>query len=175
MDVQPYYEVDGLAIMSIQKKPVKMLGRWIRGELSDRRSRLELEERFTEGMKLVEKSLITGIMKLWIYQHLSIPKLGWMLMIYEIPVSWIEKLEVSANGYIKKWLGVSKTLSTVALYCKDSPCPLPVSSLVTEYKNRKATSLVQLQQSPDKLISENVPLLRNGRKWKVEEAVAIAI
>ena len=137
-------------------------------------SRGELEEKFNKGIKDMDKALVTGTMKVWIYQHLFIPRLGWMIMIYEISVSWIEKLESIASKYLWKWLGVSRNMSSVALYCKDSVCPLPISSLVGEFKRRKAGALVQLQQSPDTTVSENVPRLKTGLKWLVESEVEVA-
>ena len=173
MDVQPY-EVNGETIKSVQQKPVKMLGRWIDGVLSDRNARGELEEKFNKGIKDMDKALVTGTMKVWIYQHLFIQRLGWMIMIYEISVSWIEKLETKASKFLRKWLEVSCNMSSVALYCKDSVCPLPISSLVGEFKRRKAGALVQLQQSPDTTVSDNVPGLSTGRKWLVESEVEVA-
>ena len=119
MDVQPF-AVGGEKIKSIQPKPVKMLGRWINGDLTDCKARNELEEKFSGGMKAIDKSLLTGIMNVWIYQRMLLPRLTWM-MIYKM--SWIEKLETAASGYIRKWLGVSKNMSKVVLYCKESPCP----------------------------------------------------
>ena len=130
-----------------------------------------MEEKFRGGMKAIDKALVTGVMKIWIYQHMLLQRISWMMMIYEIPVSWIENLEVSANGYLRKWLGVNKKLSDVALYCKDSPCPLPITSISREFKKRKATALVQLQQSQDESVSANVPVLKTGRKWRVNEEV----
>ena len=90
-------------------------------------------------------------------------------MIYEIPVSWIEKLELRASVYVRKWLGVRKNMSKVALYCKESPCPLPLTSMTREYKKKKASALVQLQQSGDKDVSENIDGLYTGRKWVAKE------
>ena len=69
MNVKPF-EVNGEEIKSIQQKPVKSLGRWIDGDLSDRKARVELEEKFQKGMKDLDKALVTGMMKLWIFQHL---------------------------------------------------------------------------------------------------------
>ena len=39
MDVQPF-EVDKEPIKSIQQKPAKMLGRWINGDLTDRKAKV---------------------------------------------------------------------------------------------------------------------------------------
>ena len=64
-----------------------------------------LKVNLQKGMNLIDKALVTGIMKLWIYPHLLLLQVGWLLMTYEIPNSWRENLEVPVNGYIKKWLG----------------------------------------------------------------------
>lgn len=32
----------------------------------------------------------------------------WPLMIYEIPLSWVESVKAYLNGHLRKWLGVSK-------------------------------------------------------------------
>ena len=168
------FQIGEEMIKSIQQKPVKMRGRWIKGDLTDRNTKEQVGKMFSEGMRDIGKSLVTGVMKVWIYQHMLLHRLGWVIMIYEISVSWIEKLETKANGFIRKWLGVSRCLTDVALYCKDSPCPLPISSISTEFKKRKASSLVQLQQSRDRTVSENVPALYTGRKWNVHEEVEAA-
>ena len=57
--------------------------------------------------------------------------IGWPLMIKEIPLSWVESVETYLDGYLRKWLGVSKNMSNVSLYCDETPCPLPIHGLVT--------------------------------------------
>ena len=44
-------------------------------------------------------------------------------------------------------LGVSKNMSNVSFYWDETPCPLPIHGLVTEFKKRKVGGLLQLQQS----------------------------
>ena len=40
-------------------------------------------------------------------------------------------------------------------------------SLVTEFKKRKVGGFLQLQQSEDQSVRDNVPKLYTGKKWKV--------
>ena len=81
-------------------------------------------------------------MKVWVYRNLLLAMIGWWpLMIYEIPLSWVESVEAYLNGYLCKWSGVSKNMSNVYLYCDETPCPLPAHSLVTELKKRKIGGL----------------------------------
>lgn len=170
MDTEPFI-VEEVPIPSIQKKPVKALGRIIDGSLSDRKQKAELEEKIVEGLKMLDKSDLYGMMKVWSYQHLLLPRISWKLMIYEIPLSWVEVIEPKINKYLRKWLGISKNVSDVALFCKESPCALPLRSLTKDFKKTKTNAMMQLKQSKDESVNKNVPRLKTGSKWKVEDAV----
>ena len=50
-----------------------------------------------------------------------------------------------SRSYLRKWLGVSKNMSNVSLYCDETPCPLPIHGLVTEFKKCKVGGLLTLQ------------------------------
>ena len=112
-------------------------------------------------------------MKVWVYQNLLLAMIRWSLMICKIPLSWVEYVEAYLNGYLCKWLGVSKNISNVSLYCDERPCLLPIHGLVTEFKNGKVGRLLQLQQSDDQLVRDNIPELYTGRKWKVAVTASI--
>ena len=58
-------------------------------------------------------------------------------------------------------------MSNVSLYCDETPCPLPIHDLVTEFKKRKVGELLHLQQSEDQSVRDEFPELYTGRKWKV--------
>ena len=58
-------------------------------------------------------------------------------------------------------------MSSVSLYCDETSCLLPIHGLVTEFKKCKAGELLQLQQSEDQSVRDNVPELYTGKKWKV--------
>ena len=64
-------------------------------------------------------------------------------------------------------MGISKNISIISLYCDETPCPWPRHGLVTELKKRKYGGLLQLQQSKDQSVRDNVPELYTDRKWKV--------
>ena len=92
-------------------------------------------------------------------------------MIYDIPLTTVERFEQRISRFIREWLGLNRTISPLALYSKHSPCPLPLTSLTSLFKTTKASSLLQLRASKDPLISASVPELDTGKKWKVSEAV----
>ena len=64
-------------------------------------------------------------MKLWALHHVALMQVRWDLMVYEIPLSFVEGLEKVVSKFIRLWLGVSRNLSSVALYSKKSPIKLP--------------------------------------------------
>jgi len=66
--------------------------------------------------------------------------------------------------YIRKWLGVPRCLSTVAVYGKGI-LQLPVSSLVEKFKCTKVATELLLAGSKDVVVSKVVPNPTKGRKW----------
>ena len=58
-------------------------------------------------------------------------------------------------------------MPNVSLYCDETPCPLPMHGLVTELKKHKVAELLQLQQSEDHLVRDDILELYTGRKWNV--------
>ena len=174
MDVEPFVvgadpedEGSGEVIPALQRKPLKTLGRWYDPLIRDDWYRVDLKKKLEDGLKLLNKSHAKGAMKLWALHHILLLQIRWDLMVYEIPVSFVEKLEMMVNRYIRRWLGVCRNLTNVALYSKKSVCPLPFSSLVTMYKTTKVNAHVQLVNSKHKEVVQNVSPSSTGRKWKL--------
>ena len=71
---------------------MKFLGRIIDGSISDRKSIDELEQKLLEGLKVISKSCFKGSQKLWILQHLLIPRIQWPLLIYEVSICYASRL-----------------------------------------------------------------------------------
>ena len=92
-------------------------------------------------------------------------------MIYEIPLSTMERFEKGISRFIRKWLGFHPTISSLALYSKQSPCPLPITSLTSLFKTTKASAQLQLRDSSDPIIASSTPNLYTGAKWRVSDAV----
>ena len=69
------------------------------------------------------------------------------MQIYEVSLSRIEKMESLISKFIKKWLGVPKSLTNVALYSSSTKLKLPTKSLAEEFKLGKAW-LFQMLRDP---------------------------
>ena len=87
-------------MLSIHSQPVKFLVRIIDGSLSDRKSISELEKKLLSSLKVTDRSLFKVAQKLWILQHLLVPKIQWLLMIYEIFISAASNFKKKISTYI---------------------------------------------------------------------------
>ena len=121
-------------------------------------------------MKSIDRSHFTGTQKLWILQHLLIPRIQWPLLIYEVPISSAFKLEQKVSVFIRKWLHLHHSTSSFCFYSSASPCPLPIKSLSSALKASKISGYLLLRNSQDPFISSCVPKLHTGA-WKVEDTV----
>ena len=159
-------------IPSIHTQPVKFLGRIIDGSLTDRKSIEELEDKLLSGLKIIDGSCFSGTQKLWIMQHLLIPRIQWPLLIYEMPMSLAARLEQKISTFIRKWLHLHNSMSSLCFYSADSPCPLPIKSLTSVLKASKISGHLLLKHSHDPLVSSCPPKLKTG-SWEVEKAVNV--
>ena len=157
----------------IHTQPVKFLGRIIDGSLTDRKSIEELEDKLLSGLKIIDGSCFSGTQKLWIMQHLLIPRIQWPLLIYERPMSTAARLEQKISTFIHKWLHLHNSISRLWFYSADSPCPLPIKKNLTLVpKARKISGHLFLKHSHDPLVSNCPPKLKAG-SWEVEKAVNV--
>ena len=157
-------------IPSIHSRPIKFLGCIIDGSISDKNSSAELKDKLLAGLSVIDRSHFTGTQKLWILQHLLIPRIQWPLLIDEIPISLAFELDQKVSVFIRKWLHLHHSTSSLCFYSSASPCPLPIKSLSSALKASKISGHLLLRNSQDLLVSSCVPKLRTGT-WKVEDAV----
>ena len=58
-------------------------------------------------------------------------------------------------------------MSNESLYCDETPCPLPIHSLVKQFKKCKVGGLLQFQQSDDQSVKHNVTELYTDKNCEV--------
>ena len=89
----------------------------------------------------------------------------WLLTVYEISMTKVEKLDRGQSVFILR-----SGLASRGLYGHGA-LELPVSSLTEEYKCTKVRLNIILTESQDGMIREASPRLATGRKWIPSEAV----
>ena len=149
-------------IPSIQLVPVRFLGRVIDGSLSDRNA--------VDGLQVIAKSFFNSSQKLFILQNLLIARIQWSLLIYEISLSHVIKLERKISTYMRKWLKLHHSILNFCFYSKLSTCPLPFKSLSSILKSSKISGHHLLRDSADHVVATINPKLKCGR-WNVEGKV----
>ena len=132
--------------------------------MNDGEQAVQFRKDVAEGLDRIDKSGLPGKLKLWCLQFGLFPQLMWPLSMYEIPLSVAENMERLISFYIRKWLGVSRCLCTVALYGKGI-LQLPLSSLVEEFKCTKVRTELLLAGSKDVVVSKMVQNPTKGRTW----------
>ena len=86
----------------------------------------------------------------------------------------LKKMEHLISKFLKKWLGVPKSLTNVVLYSSSTKLKLPTKPLVEEFKLGKARLFQMLRDSVDPLVKSSQPGITTGRKWDAEYAVETA-
>ena len=117
--------IDGVPVTSIAEKPIKYLGKVYNKTLNEQKQADEVLGELKEGLKKIDKSIIPGRYKAWIFQHMLLPRIMWPLTIYNIPESKVEEMQKRITGHLKKWLGLPKSLSTACLYTRSGKLQLP--------------------------------------------------
>jgi Reverse transcriptase (RNA-dependent DNA polymerase) len=85
----------------------KFLGWWLQADLGDDQVRAKIEEKFAKLMGSIDSTLLNGMCKLWLYQHMVVTKMSWVLMIHDLPLSWVDShITAPATRFLKKWSGL---------------------------------------------------------------------
>ena len=129
---------------TIADNPVKVLGTSISDALSDKYQADSLSLALTKGLGLISNSGPRAVQKLWILQHLLVPRLRWSLLIYQIPISVVAKLQKKISCCLRKWFHLHNTTTNISLHSSSLPCPLPLKSLSSIMKSAKVNGQVLL-------------------------------
>ena len=92
-------------------------------------------------------------------------------MIYDIPISPVEKMERKISGRLRKWLSIPKSFTNIGLYGKTTKLCLPFTSLVEKYKEIKTRTQETLDNAKDPVLRSAGIQLQCGNKWLVRLTV----
>lgn len=117
LGVRPRLQLNGKPFQFVgdDSKLFKFLGRLMEIDLKTTHARAALRSRLVELLELVDKTL-HGWQKAWLYNHYVVSKLSWMLMVYELPLSYLDTLEEDCTRKLKKWVGLARSGATGVMY-----------------------------------------------------------
>ncbi|XP_072020302.1 uncharacterized protein [Amphiura filiformis] len=118
---------------------MRFLGKLIFKDMKDKEIRESVKHKLTDMLKRTDKSLLNGIMKLWIYNNAILPKMTWEFTIYNFPNTYIEGLEATCTKYLKKWAGINRCTTNSALYRNRKKYGLHLTRLTTSVKYMQVT------------------------------------
>ena len=142
----------------IEKEPVKSLGRWYEGTLTDKSREVAIMKQAEDGLMAIDKTRLPGKYKIWCLQFALYPRLSWPLMMYEVALSRVDLIQKRINVYIRKWLGLPRMLNSPALYRRKGALQLPLTSITEVYKAGKIRTVMMLRESKKMLFSVAINL-----------------
>lgn len=84
----------------------------------------------------------------------------------------VESLEKkNINQFLQRWLGLPRTLSSIAPYGHSTKLQLPIHGLSEEFKVTQAREAMMYQDSSDVKVALVGIFIKTGRKWQEQEAV----
>ncbi|XP_023815255.1 uncharacterized protein LOC111948071 [Oryzias latipes] len=168
------FTVNGERIPLLAEQPVRSLGRLYTAELSDNHMPATIMLQLRDGLERIDKSHLPGKFKVWCYQFILYPRLMWPLKLCEITSSTVAKMDAKANNFIRKWLGLPRSLSNTGLFGRNT-LQLPLKPISLGYRQEKTRLVLELRDSTDPFVRNTKAPVRTGSKWKAEEAVDQAI
>ena len=156
------------------EKPVKTLGKIFDSSLKDSAAIKQTKCDLATWLTTIDKSGLPGKFKAWIYQHGVLPRILWPLLVYEVPITTVEALEKSISQFLRRWLGLPRSLSSIALYGHSTKLQLPFSGLTEEFKVTRTREAMMYRDSTDIRVTTAGILVKTGKKWQAQEAITRA-
>ena len=166
------FMVGGQRILTETEETEKSSECWFDESLKDINQVKEISRTLQEGLHKIDHCPLEGKFKVWCLQHIFIPMLLWLLLIYEIATRTVESIEAKMNKYTWKWFGLPPGLSDVVLYYKQAKLRLPLKSIEEEFKSGKIRLQMMRDDSKNETIKSLKPTLKTGKKWKVRETIS---
>ena len=166
--------IAGEIIPTLSEKPVKSLGKVFHYTLKDKVSIEGTSSDLMGWLKRVDRSGLPGRFKAWIYQHAILPRILWPLLMYSVPMSTVESLERTINSFLRRWLGLPRSLSSTALYGTSNALQMPFKGLVEEFKVSRTREAIMYRNSKDPKVAKAGIEIRTGRKWSATDELRLA-
>ena len=163
----PRLTIQGKAIPCLNNESFRMLGKKLAGSSDRADSKALLKSKLTDYLDKVDQSMLTGIQKSWIYQHLIIPSVTWELSVYEYPISFIEELNNIITKYLKRWLKITKSADKSIIYRSKEHFGLSIPNIVSNFKKAQMAKEFKMKTSKD----QSVKKLYKNKLKKEQESV----
>ena len=146
----PKLQVSGDPIPYVGSDSIKFLGLKVQVPYNPSEAKQSLRSALLRMLQAVDACPLTRNQKLKMYKAGICPRLSWLLMIEEYPLTWVEReLEADATKFLKKWAGLARSANTALLYLPCRMGGLNLPALSSLYKRLQVSRQCQLLTSPD--------------------------
>ena len=132
---------------SFGKSHFKFLGRWIHFYMKEKATQSRIVSSFEKDMESIDKSLVYGSMKAWLYQFYVLARLSWVFLVHDLNHSLAESLTTLATAKLKKWLGISKSAEVGVLYRAKQQFGLGLTPVVAYFEKMQIVKCELLKNS----------------------------
>ena len=95
-------------------------------------------------------------------------------MIYDITMTTITAMEKKISSYLRRWLGLLRSLSSIASYGSTKTLQLAFKGPTEEYMVTKTREVMMLKNSKDPKVATTSIKVRKGRRWNASLELEIA-
>ena len=94
------FSLSGTMIPTLSECPVKSLGKIFSITLKDTNAVRAVVVDLELWLTRMDKSGLPGCFKAWVYQHIVLPRILWLLFVYGSPMTIVEAMERKINSYL---------------------------------------------------------------------------
>lgn len=127
----------------------KFLGRWISGYINEQNVQEFIKKKFLDLMSTVDKCMVSGINKLWIYQFGVLGRLAWAFLIQDLPLSLAIEFDKHTNRFLKRWAHIARSAEVGVLYRSNDRFGLGLTKISLHFKKMGVIKCLLLKHSKD--------------------------
>lgn len=132
---------------SFSKSHFKFLGRWINFYVQEQGVQSMIVSKFETDMEAIDKCLVHGVMKAWLYQFYVLARLSWFFLVHDLTRSLAESLTTSATAKLKKWLQIARSADVGVLYRTKQQFGLGLTPVVVHFEKMQIVKCELLKNS----------------------------
>ena len=106
-----------------------------------------------QDMQTIDNALITGFMKLWLYQFYLLARTSWPFLIYNFDRSFDMELQNKINVKLKQWAGIYRNVDNGLLFRAKENFGLGMTSIVDHFERMQLIKCELLKRSVDSTVS----------------------
>ena len=146
----PALTIGGGRMTYLDDADFRYLGKPINTESSEVDCRRLIEEKLLSLLEALDTDILTTSAKIWLYHHFIASKLRWSLLINDLCLTFVRKLQDIATKSLTRWVGLPKCAGPSILFVGGrDQCGLKVRNLITLWQQQQHIKLSLLESSSD--------------------------